>query len=122
MKKYQNVAFSRVNSVFIDTKDTVTMPEVTFAARSVAANVKGGTVPMVKGSVALRKQEASTLCGTECPVDVTESVTLSFSVLHSGANLAALRAEVNRLFDTAVVDYGLATGLVPPVYAAFEEE
>lgn len=122
MKKYQNVAFTRINSVFVDTKDPVTMPEVTFAARNVAANFKAGTVPMVKGSVALRNKQSTTICGTDCPVEVTEAVTLSFSVLHGGANLAALRAEVNRLIDQAVADYGLTTGLVPPVFAAFEQE
>lgn len=119
MTQYQNVAFERNRSAFIDTATTT---EATFTARPVTANINGTNVPMVRGELALRRETlAGASCGVYCPPVIGEMVKLSFSVEQGAASLGALRTEMNRLFDKAVSDYNLTKGLVPPVYATFSE-
>lgn len=117
MNQYQNVAFERNRSAFIDTATTT---EATFTARTVSANINGTIVPMVRGEVALRREtQAQASCGVDCPPVIGEAVKLSFTVEQGATNLSALRAEVDRLFDKAETEYNLTKGLVPPVYATF---
>lgn len=117
MTQYQNVAFERNRSSFIDTATTT---EATFTSKAVAANISGTIVPMVRGELAVRREtQASASCGVDCPPVIGEAVKLSFTVEQGAANLSALRAEMNRLFDKAEADYNLTKGLVPPVYATF---
>lgn len=117
MTQYQNIAFERNRSAFID---AATTHEVTFDSRTVSANINGTIVPMVRGSIALRREtQAQASCGVDCPPIIGESVKLNFSVEQGAANLSALRTEMNRLFDLAETEYNLTKGLVPPVYATF---
>lgn len=117
MTQYQNVAFERNRSSFIDAATTT---EATFTSRAVTASINGTSVPMVRGEVAVRREtQAQAGCGVDCPPVIGEAVKLSFTVEQGAANLAALRSEVNRLFDKAETDYNLTKGLVPPVYATF---
>lgn len=119
--KYQNIGFNTGSSVFVDTaKD---LPSIaTFTASRVKATVSGGTIPFVRGKIVLRSNANASVCGNDCPVEVTESFTMDFNVQDGTQNLAAMRAEVLRLFDEAIAKYGFDRGLVPPVYAAFTEE
>lgn len=119
--KYQNTGFTPGVSVFTDV-DTQLPSIATFNASRVKAQVSGGSVSFVKGKLSLRSSKMADVCGLDCPREVVESFTVEFNVQDGAQGLAAMRAEVLRLFDEAISQYGFDRGLVPPVYASFIEE
>lgn len=116
MSKYQNTGFETGSSTFVDTNQK---NEVTFRSRKVSTKVGAVIVPMVKAAATLRASSEAPVCGSECPLPIVESVKLEFSVTQGGASLDALRTELMRLVDSALSEYHLANGLVPPSYATF---
>lgn len=123
MNRYQNVAFDRNKSTFVEVStDAQHQTEASFTSRDVRAKIGSSVIPMVSGGLTLRKQSDAESCGQDCPVTVVESCSFQFSVKQGAASLSALRTELNRLFDEAVVEYHLTDGLVPPVYANFVTE
>lgn len=116
---YQNTGFNTGTSTFVDINQNY---EVTYASRKVAAKVGAFTVPMVKAAATLRASTEATACGSECPLPITESVKIEFSVVQGADSFESLRIELMRLVDKAISDYHLTNGLVPPVYAAFPTE
>lgn len=119
-QKYLNTGFNTGTSSFTDLTSPLST-EAVFTARSVKASVGGSTVPMVRGTLALRSASAITTCEASCPLEIIESVKVEFNVERGAANLNALRAEVDRLFDKAAADYGFTAGHVPPPQATFSE-
>lgn len=117
-QKYLNTSFTAGTSVFTDLENPKVNTAV-FTASAVKANVNGNIVPMVRGSLALRQEAQTEVCGNNCPVAVVESVKIDFNVERGAKNLAALRAEVNRLFDAASETFGFTAGHVPPPQASF---
>lgn len=119
MTQYQNVAFDRSKSVFVDTTSTKSN-EATFDSKPVMAKIGGTTVPMVRSSITLRSAvQATVSCGNDCPPEIVESVSISFNVEQGADRLVALRAETIRLLDIAIAEYNMTKGLVPPVFATF---
>lgn len=117
-QKYQNTAFDGGKSQFVDVTNQA---ELTFTAKNVEVSTRSGAVPMSKGVVVVRKQATAIVPCNDCPARVTESVKIEFStVTGDAASLEALRAEVIRVMDAALANYGLGAGLVPPSYATFE--
>lgn len=116
--KYLNTDFKTGASVFTDLENP-NPNSLTFAASSVNASVKGGPVAMVKGRVALRVASEATVCDATCPVMVNESVVFEFNVRRGASSLTALKAELERVYNLAVTEYGLTAGHVPPPQADF---
>lgn len=116
--KYLNTEFKPGASVFSDLENA-NANSATFTASAVNAAVKGGQVRMVKGKIALRIAADAEVCGEVCPAIVNESVVLEFNVKRGAASLAAMRAEVDRLFALAESEYGFTAGHVPPPQADF---
>lgn len=118
--KYQNVEFTPQQSAFVD----ITQPnplKATFASRKVNVKVDGGQFAMVRAQVLVQEPFLAVPCGETCGTELTRSVKLEVNVEKGGASIADLRAEVIRLFDQAMTNYGLAEGYVPPAYANFTE-
>lgn len=113
MTHYLNTDFKIGTSVFTDLENP-SENSVNFTASAVNAKVGVNTIPMVRGQATLRTSTDVQVCGDVCPVSVFESVTLSFNLQRGASNLTTLRAELVRLVDKAIADYGFSAGHVPP--------
>lgn len=120
MKKYQNVQNDRKKSVFADVANQ-NGSEITFDVKQNVMTRNGGSVSITSGGVLLTMPKAVNNCVTECEAfRFTESVSLRFNVATFDLTaLTALETEMVRVF--AIVKAGMVGGVLPPVYADFEQ-
>lgn len=121
---YQNIAFKSGSSTFADPSNNVSPSVVTFNNQVRTRSRKGAAdVAFVAGNVALQVPFFSSDCDGCTGEILTKSLDVRFNVpmASAAADLAALRTEVNRVFDKAIAEYNMTKGMVPPVQATFPE-
>lgn len=119
--KYQNIdrtselaSFLRVdpldNGVLtVKSKKTAFTPTAGVKARMVAGFARLDTLATYTPT-----------CGEACDTPIKETVEIRFNVLEGGANFAANKAELMRVFGLAIDDMYLLSGLVPAASADFD--
>lgn len=121
-KKYQNIGFAANKAQFIDaTSNPVGANGLLFANEvKLAPLAGGGKRQMVSGSLTVNVPISVDATVTGQPATVlNESLKLQWNFSRGGLTVAAMRAEINRVFDEAVAKYNLTQGLVPPVQSDF---
>lgn len=119
MVKYQNVAYGADKSALVEVGEK---NSTTLGLKSRVAKVPtpAGSQAMVNGEVLLQRPKSVT-GGDNVTADVNNSIRIAFTVIQGDtAALAAMRVEANRIFDEAIA-FNIVDGLVPPVYATFEQ-
>lgn len=124
-KKYQNVGFAADKSQFIDANSNNAGANSLLFTNMVklAPLAGGGKRQMASGSMTINIPTSveSTVAGQSVTV-LNESLKLQWNFSRGdSAKLAALRTEMNRVFDEAIANYNLTMGLTPPVHATFAE-
>lgn len=121
---YQNTAFKSGSSTFADPTNNVSPSVATFNNQVRTRSRKGAPdINFVVGNVGLQVPFFSNDCDGCTGEILTKALDIRFNVpmATAAADLAALRAEVNRLFDKAIAEYNMTKGMVPPVQATFPE-
>lgn len=121
---YQNTAFKSGSSTFADPSNNVSPSVATFNNQVRTRSRKGAPdINFVAGNVGLQVPFFSSDCDGCTGEILTKALDIRFNVpmATAAADLAALRAEVNRLFDKAIAEYNMTKGMVPPVQATFPE-
>lgn len=124
MTKYINSTRDRTTASFVQTEPTFDGTVVDFKLTSVNPSVAGVVVPMVKGLARISKPHPVESCNPNvCSGSINQAVTVEFNLLNGNkTSFEALRTEVNRVIDAAILEYNLLNGIVPPVSAAFASE
>lgn len=122
--KYFNTGFAPNKSTFVDIgTDAALTKQLGFSNKESLVRTTVGGTRMTSGQVSFVspfKVDCSEACDD---TTLTESVKISWNVRYgNAASLDAMRAEMNRVLDLAIAEYGALQGLVPPVYATFESE
>lgn len=118
--KYINTLREKSHATFVRVEPTFDDTQIDVSSSSVTPQVAGQAVKMVKATVRITTPSEVRNCNDECVAHVNEAVALSFNLRQGGANLAALKAEVIRVFDDLVANYQLVNGVVPPATADFD--
>lgn len=120
MATYINTLRDRTSAEYVQTSPSVDGSVLTFTPRQVTPTVNGTPVKMVKASIRLARPKTVSVCESDCGVEITSAVELSFNIQSGDTEtLSALRAELDRVVDAAIADFQLAYGLVPSGNATF---
>lgn len=119
---YVNTGVTPGKTEFTDvTSNTAGLNVINIKNKRTSFRIGSASVTSVSGSISLSEPQALTGC-EPCDKSVfNSSISCSWNIqAGDGAQLTALKTELDRVYGLMVADYHLSQGLVPPATSTLE--